>query len=114
MMIKDINKRRIEAYNELCDDFPDYVDILKQLLEYNHLESLLRFGEVAQIRSEMLALIDKLEKSKKRDDAELIRRLSVTDDEDEGGGEELVTETDEEIEDESSEEICLRDMRLGI
>lgn len=104
VMIKDINKRRIETYNELCDDFPDYVDILKQLLEYNHLESLLRFGEVAQIRSEMLALIDKLEKSKKRDDAELIRRLSVTDDEDEGGGEELVTETDEEIEDESTGE----------
>ena len=96
VMIKDINKYRIKAYNELCDDFSDYIDILKQLLEDNRFESLLRFGDTVHIRSEMLLLIEKLKNLKKRDD-ELIVEISKVDE----GVEKIDAEMDEKKENEN-------------
>ena len=61
VVAENIESYRIEAYSHLCDEFSEYVDILKQLLDDNRFESLLRFNETKLIRSEMRNLISRLQ-----------------------------------------------------
>jgi hypothetical protein len=58
--ITDMYRTRNESYRQLCLEFEDSLDILKQLLDNNYFESWLRFGELTTIRNEMHTILSKI------------------------------------------------------
>lgn len=63
IVIENVDLYRNDAYRYLCNEFSDHIDLLEQVLDDNRFESLLRFKELAIIRSEMNDLISKIKEN---------------------------------------------------